>query len=237
MTRMLLVHGSAHGAWCWRDVIPELEALGHEGRAIDLPSHGADPTPPETVGLEDYVQAILDALDGPTMVVAHSMGGVPMTQAADRAPELFERLVYLCAYMPGDGDSVASMRRAGPRQPLAPAIMRDPGGVTMRFDPALAREVFYHDCSDAAVAFALDHLTPQAIRPQQEPVSLTGRVESLQRSYIVCGEDGAIPPEYQRSMAAALPPAQVHERPWSHSPFLGDPKALAALLDHIAAAG
>ena len=29
MAEYLLIHGSCHGAWCWRDVIPALEALGH----------------------------------------------------------------------------------------------------------------------------------------------------------------------------------------------------------------
>jgi pimeloyl-ACP methyl ester carboxylesterase len=45
MAEFLLIHGSCHGAWCWRDVLPELERLGHSARAIDLPSHGVDQTP------------------------------------------------------------------------------------------------------------------------------------------------------------------------------------------------
>ena len=39
MARFLLIHGSCHGAWCWRDLLPELAARGHEARAIDLPFH------------------------------------------------------------------------------------------------------------------------------------------------------------------------------------------------------
>ncbi|MCR8547924.1 alpha/beta fold hydrolase [Salipiger sp. P9] len=234
MTRFLLVHGSAHGAWCWRDVLPALTALGHEAQAIDLPSHGADTTPPEAVTLESYVDAILGALAEPAIVVGHSMAGVPITQAADRAPERFRRLVYLCAYIPETGDSVATLRRKQRDQPLLPAVRRDPGGVTFHFAPEMARDIFYHDCSDAAVAYALAHLTPQAIPPQETPVTLTGQAETLPRSYIVCGEDGAIPPAYQREMAAALPAGDVYERAWSHSPFLSDPEGLAALLDRIA---
>ena len=52
MSDFLLIHGSCHGAWCWDDLIPELEALGHTARAIDLPSHGADKTPVAEVSLD-----------------------------------------------------------------------------------------------------------------------------------------------------------------------------------------
>lgn len=112
MARILLVHGAAHGAWCWRHVVPALQRRGHAVHAIDLPSHGLDATPAAEVGLETYIQAILGALPEPAMVVAHSMAGVPAAGAADRAPERVTRLVYLCAYRPGPGDSVASLRRA-----------------------------------------------------------------------------------------------------------------------------
>ncbi|WP_417743458.1 alpha/beta fold hydrolase [Salipiger sp.] len=235
MARFLLVHGASHGAWCWRDVVPALIAHGHAVTAIDLPSHGADPTPAAAIGLQDYIDAILAALPEPALVVAHSMAGVPATGAADRTPERVQRLVYLCAYRPEDGDSVAGLRRAQAEQPLLPAIRRDPDGVTFRFDPTMAPELFYHDCSAADRAYALERLVPQAIRPQAEPVTLTGAINSVPRSYILCNEDRAIPPRDQQRMAAVLPSSDVHVRPWSHSPFLATPEALASLLADIAA--
>jgi pimeloyl-ACP methyl ester carboxylesterase len=42
----LLSHGAWQGAWCWRKVIPLLEANGHTVLAPDLPGHGDDTTPP-----------------------------------------------------------------------------------------------------------------------------------------------------------------------------------------------
>ena len=236
MARILLIHGAAHGAWCWRDVIPALAERGHQARAIDLPSHGPDTTPAAEVTLPSYVQALQAALDEPAVIVAHSMGGVPATQVAELAPELVQRLIYLCAYLPEDGDSVASLRRAGPSQPLLPAILRDPGGVTFRFDPALAREKFYHDCPPTLVDRALRHLTPQPIRPQEDGVSLAGIAETVPRSYIVCAQDAAIPPDYQRAMASVLPRDEVVEMTCSHSPFLSDPDGLAAVIDRLVTA-
>ncbi|WP_254885050.1 alpha/beta fold hydrolase [Salipiger sp. HF18] len=174
MARFLLVHGAAHGAWCWRALSAELAALGHEAVAIDLPSHGDDPTPVGEVTLDAYVAAILAALEDETVLVAHSMAGVPATCAADRAPGRVARLVYLCAYLPRDGDSVASLQRRQAERPLRPAVRVAPDRLSFGFDPALAPEIFYHDCSEARIAEALDRMSPQPIAPTEAPVRLEG---------------------------------------------------------------
>ena len=232
MARFLLVHGSCHGAWCWRDVVPALQALGHEVRAIDLPGHGADLTPRDTVTLDGYARAIVTALDGPTVVVGHSMAGYPITAAAELDPGNIAALVYLCAYRPVSGLSLADMRRAGPRQPLRDAIRVEGGCFT--FDPALAGDRFYHDCPPGTLDYALARLTPQPIAPQETALTLTARSASVPQHYIRCAHDRAIPPEYQQSMAAGLPEARVHHLPASHSPFFALPGPLAILLAQIA---
>ena len=71
MARFLLIHGASHGAWCWEKVTPLLEAKGHLVRAIDLPGHGNDKTPRNTVTLADYTEAVLDALEPDTILVGH----------------------------------------------------------------------------------------------------------------------------------------------------------------------
>ncbi|KAF0676226.1 alpha/beta fold hydrolase [Profundibacterium mesophilum] len=234
MTDFLLVHGSCHGAWCWRDVIPELVALGHRARAIDLPSHGADPTDPAEATLESYAQAILDALEGPTVLVGHSMGGYPITQAAENDPSHISRLVYLCAYVPRGDESLADMRRSAARQPLAPAIRIAPDRITMGFDPDMVGALFYHDCPEGTLDYARAHLCPQPMRPQATPLRRTGRGAGIARSYIRCDDDRAIPPEFQAEMTRDWPPEDVHALPVSHSPFFASPKRLAALLSEIA---
>lgn len=232
MAQFLLIHGSCHGAWCWRDVIPALEALGHSATAIDLPSHGDDPTPAKDVTLDLYAQAILDAMDGPTIVVGHSMAGFPISRAAELDPSQFKRLVYLCAYLPWPGLGLADQRRKAPRQPLAEAFRVAADRITMGFDPAMAEEKFYHDCPDA-LDFALQNLCPQPILPQETPAELGANYAAVPRSYITCDDDQAIPPEFQREMAQALPEADRHSLPSSHSPFFSMPERLAALLDAI----
>lgn len=234
MARFLLIHGSGHGAWCWRDVVPALEALGHEARAIDLPSHGDDPTPVGAVTLDRYAEAILAALDGPAIVVGHSMGGYPITRAAEIDPSRISRLVYLCAYTPWPGLSLAQMRREAATQPLLPAIRMAEDGQSFTFDPALAADIFYRDCPPGTADYALPRLTPQPVQPNDVPVALTDRSRGLPRSYVVCAHDGAIPCEFQREMAARFAPDDVKELPCGHSPFFAMPDRLAGLLDTIA---
>lgn len=233
MARFLLIHGSCHGAWCWRDVIPALARLGHGSHAIDLPGHGQDKTPRESVTLQGYAQAILDALEQPSIVVGHSMGGYPITAAAELDPSKIAALVYICAYRPVSGMSLADMRRAGPRQPLREAIRVD--GACFSFDPDLADDRFYHDCPQGTLEYALARLTPQPILPQETPLSLTSRSASVPQAYIRCSEDRAIPPEYQQTMAKGLPDKRHLHLPASHSPFFSMPDRLAALLAQIAA--
>lgn len=232
--RFLLVHGSCHGAWCWRDLIPALAALGHEATAIDLPAHGDDATPAAEATLELYADAILAAIDAPVTLVGHSAAGYPITLAAERAPEKIARLVYLCAYVPAFGLSMIDLRRAGPSQPLAGAVHADAGGVTYRIDPDKARVCFYNDCPADAAAFALPRLCPEPIRPQATALPPLRRWHSVERHYIRCADDRSIPPDYQRTMSAGFAPRHVTSLPTGHSPFFTAPNALAKRLSAIA---
>ncbi|AWD22736.1 alpha/beta fold hydrolase [Fuscovulum blasticum] len=231
MAEVLLVPGSCHGAWCWHQVIPALAALGHSARAIDLPGRGADAA---RATLDDLAGAIVAALDRPTVVVGHSAAGYAITAAAERDPANMAALVYLCAYVPVSGQSLAQMRRAGPRQPLAGSYRLDAARTVFSFDPARVDDLFYHDCPAEDRALAARCLAPEPIAPQETPLRLTARSQDLPRHYIACTEDRAIPPEYQVVMAASVPEANRTALPSSHSPFFAMPQALAARIDRIA---
>ena len=233
MVEFLLVHGSCHGAWCWRDVIPALSALGHTARAIDLPAHGKDPTPAAAATLDLYVEAILAAIDTPVTLVGHSAAGYPITLAADRAPERIRRLVYLCAYVPTPGMSMIDMRRAGPRQPLRGVVQAAPDGNTYSVDPASGRGAFYHDCPAAAIAYALPRLCPEPVLPQATASPPLNRWQQVEKHYILCADDRTIPPEYQATMAAPFPSGHVTSLPCGHSPFFAMPEILAVRLSRI----
>ena len=236
MSEVLLIHGSCHGAWCWRDVIPALECLGHTARAIDLPGHGENPCPIKDITLEAYADAIIAALDRPAILVGHSMAGIAIARAAEKAPSRVARLVFLCAYAPRDGVSLVDMRREAPRQPLQTAIEKTPDGLGFTFRDDALHDTLYHDCPPGTLAYARARLCVQAIAPQATPVRLGAAHAGVPKSYIRCTQDRAIPPEYQRTMTRDWPPADVTEMHLGHSPFFAAPQALARRLARIAAA-
>lgn len=235
MADLLLVHGSCHGAWCWHEVIPHLTARGHRVRALDLPGHGADQTPIDRVTLDAYAQAITAACEGQTVLVGHSMGGYAITAAALLVPDQITRLVYLCAYVPQDGVTLAQMRKKAPTQPLLPAIRKAADGRSFTVDPAMAPDIFYQDCTPEHVAFALPQLCPQPIAPTQTALQNMARIATIPRRYIRCLDDRTIPPAFQATMTADWPETEVQEMACGHSPFFADPDGLARHLDQAVA--
>ena len=234
MAKFLLVHGSLHGAWCWRDLIPALAALDHEATAIDMPGHGENTTPLREVTLDAYRDAVLAASDASTVIVGHSMAGYPISAAAEKNPGGMRGLVYVAAYVPAPGKSLAQMRALAARQPLAEAIARNPDGISFGIQPEKVKPLFYHDCTDAVVEYARAHLTQQAVAPLDTPVTLSANYARVPRAYIRCMDDRAVVPELQVSITEDWPEETVHEMPTSHSPFFSDPQGLARLLDRIA---
>jgi pimeloyl-ACP methyl ester carboxylesterase len=233
LTDFLLIHGSCHGAWCWRDVIPALEAQGHTARAITLPGHD-DGRDPATVTLQETAEAIVAAASPETIVLGHSWAGYPITAAAEIAPKALRGLIYLCAYVPVSGQSLIDMRKAGPRQTIGSAAIKHPNGASYTIDPAEAPRLFYQDCPAETVAYALPRLCAQPILPQETPLELTDASQNTPKAYIRCTNDQTIPPEYQAQMVADWPRNTVHEMQCSHSPFFADPQGLAALIGQIA---
>ena len=233
MADVLLVHGACHGAWCWRDLIPALAALGHTPRAIDLPGHSDDPTPVGKVTLRTYADAILAACATDTVVLGHSMGGYAITAAAEIYPQAMSRLIYLCAYVPEPGVTLAEMRMRAPRHPLLPAIRMADDRRSFTIDPDMAGQLFYNDCPDEAVAYALSRLCAQPLSPNNTALGTTDRACMLPRSYIRCTDDRTIPPEFQVMMTQDWPDEDVYDIPTGHSPFFSDPLQLAQLIDRI----
>ncbi len=222
MSDILLLHGACHGAWAWDLVIPPLQALGHRARAIDLPGRQC------AASLSEEAEAVVAALEGPTVLVGHSAAGFAITAAAE-ASALVAGLVYVCAYVPVAGQSLAQMRRAGPSQPLAGAFQLDRARGVFGFDPARAADLFFHDCADANGAVA--RLCVQALAPMETALTSTARAETLSRAYIRCDADRAIPPGYQNDMARGI--ERKAALPCGHSPFLAMPERLAALIDTL----
>ncbi|KAF1046912.1 MAG: Pyrethroid hydrolase [Herbaspirillum frisingense] len=236
MANFLLVHGAWQGKWIWPAVSAELTMRGHEVHAIDLPGSGADETPLGEVTLAMYADAILHAVKAigkRVTLVGHSVGGIAVTAAAEKAADSLARIIYMCAFVPGNGDSLTSLHDLRPPRQRSPVEM-EYDAVAANTRPSSRVETFMQDAPHAVAAWAAPQFQPQAIAPIVTPVQLTEeRYGKVPKSYIVCTRDRAIDPVLQRVMAARAGCGRIKELDSDHSPFLSRPTETAEMLHRL----
>jgi pimeloyl-ACP methyl ester carboxylesterase len=231
----VLVHGAYHGAWCWYRTAPILEERGHTVVTLDLPAHGVDTTPVSEVTLEGYVDrvcAVLDEQSGPVALVGHSMGGLTISQAAERRPDAVDTLVYLTAFLLPDGETLIDQR--SDESLIPPNFVTDEErGVGYVVDDAL-KAVFYADCRPADVTLARSLLRPEPLAPMTTLLDLSPeRFGSVPRAYIECTDDRAIPLTQQREFRSRLACETTVTLETSHSPFFAAPEETANALSSV----
>ncbi len=217
--RYVLVHGVAHGGWCWERVQSELEAAGHTVTAPDLPLTSLDDD-------ATHVARLLEASDEPTVLAGHSYGGLVISQAAHA--DRVDHLVYVAALMVEPG--------------IAPTDLfdEDPGGVvaTMQVDSEhfsipveAALDVFYNTCDADDANRAADRLRPTALACVAAAPDRSPWVD-IPSTYVLCEQDAAIPAATQARMAESA--GRVVRLDCDHSPFYSD---LSALMDVLLSPG
>jgi pimeloyl-ACP methyl ester carboxylesterase len=218
--RFALIHGGAHGAWCFRKLIPELTARGHRAVAVDLPCEDDD------AGTAQYARVVIDSLADrpePVVLVAHSLGGLTAPLVAAVRP--VQTMIFIAAFLPVPGQSMNDQRR---REPTMMFPYHD--GV-----PGL-RDRFYNTCSATDADWAMARLRRQALKPFTEVTPLR-EWPSVPSAYVVCTEDHACNPAWARRAARerlGVEPAELAGS--DHSPFLSRPAELAGLLVSLATA-
>lgn len=237
MSTYLLIHGAWHGGWCWRNVTPLLETAGHTVLAPDLPGHGDDITPTSIVTLKSYTDCICEiasAQTEPVILLGHSMGGIAITQAAENCPDKIEALVYMCAFLPRNGDSLTTWASQDTESMVNPSTTYQLADGSIGFNPQYLREAFYADCGEKDIAFAQSRLVAQSSAVFGVPVETTPeRWGQIPRYYIECARDRAITLNLQQEMQKQSPCRRTFSIDTDHSPFFSAPEHLADILTNI----
>lgn len=227
MALFALVHGSMHGGWCWRDLVPLLERHGHRAVAPDLPCEDA------TAGLSEYADAVEASLAGvaggePLVLVGHSLGSRTIPVVASRRPGA--RMIFLCSVPTGagpvDGQAFAGMVTAE----YAAAPVHERGDGARRIAAEAARRVFFGECDAKTADWAADRLRWQGARPLAEPAPFAHWPEAP-IDIVLTRDDRAVRFEWamkeaERWLGGRAPKVM----PGDHSPFLSHPALLADTL-------
>ncbi|CAH8349252.1 unnamed protein product [Eruca vesicaria subsp. sativa] len=251
--RFVLVHGTCHGAWSWYRVKTQLEAEGHCVTAVDLAASGINMTRVEEIQtLKDYSKPLLDIMDSfpsdkKTILVAHSVGGVPAALAADIFPCKTAAIVFLTSSMPDTKNPPAYVV-----EKLVARILRgefldavfgsygtpDRPLETRLLGPWFLAEKFYQlsPIEDLELAKMLVRVNPLVTTNLTGTRNFTEKgYGSIPRIYIICEEDNIIPKEYQHWIIRNFPAKEVIKiKDADHMPMNSKPQELCARLLEIA---
>src|SRR3954453_20275558 len=228
MTTFALIHGGAHGGWCWEQLVPELVKRGHEAVAPDLPIDD------EQAGTADWADVVVAALDDTgrsddVVVVGHSLGGLCTPVVAAQRP--VRRMVFLGALVPQPGRPFADYLAEHPEvlryaaDQTAPDASVELSSETVVIPWEVARHNFYQDLDEDVAERAWARLRPNAMPAFTEPCPLT-EWPAVPSTYILMRDDNSVNPEWSRTVAAEIS-ADLIELPGGHSPFYARPDELA----------
>jgi pimeloyl-ACP methyl ester carboxylesterase len=219
---VLLVPGAWHKPDHWHLLVDELSDI--DVRTVTLTSTGDDPAALGDMYADaDVIARAVAAIDGPVVVVAHSYGGVPATQALSDA-ENVRRIIYLASFQLDSGEALLSPN-GGRLMPWARRHQRD--GVGDYVEATTPMTVFYHDVEVLIAKHAVSLLGYQSYASMSQGLSTTAWT-TIPSTYVICEADNAIPVAAQEAMAERAD--DVLRLGTSHSPFLSQPAEVARLI-------
>jgi pimeloyl-ACP methyl ester carboxylesterase len=216
---VVLVHGAFVDGSGWKAVYDVLSEAGYEVLVVQ---HGSGT-------LEDDVAATTDVIDRakyPVVLVGHSYGGMIISEAG-RHPKV-QRLVYVAAYAPASGESVATLAQVQvlPGESRAPVLAPRDGRRIV--DPEKFPTSFAADVPLSITRFMAASQVPWGVAAAQAPVAEPAW-KTKPASYLVATEDHMIPPSLQRMMAKRSG-AKTVELSSSHAVMLSHPREVAAFV-------
>ncbi len=220
---VVLIHGAFTDASSWR---PVYDALRFDGRRVLVP-----PIPLRGLASDaDYLRSLIRAIDGRVLLVGHSYGGAVATVAG--VTENVAGLVYVAAFAPDEGETLAALQNRFPAAPLAShlAPAETPSGSEVSISPVAFADVFAADLDPADAAFMAVSQRPLPASAFDEPAGATAW-RSKKAWAVLPTADGAIHPDLYR-FAFDRAGARVTEVPGaSHLVMLSRPRLVAAVID------
>lgn len=219
---IVLVHGGFVDGSGWEGVYQKLKTDGYDVSIVQNPTQSL-------AGDVAATHAVIDMQNKPVILVGHSYGGVVVTEAGNH-PKVVG-LVYITAFVPDAGESVATLI-ANPAPGAAVPPILPPHNGFLWLDKQKFPASFAADIEPAKAAFMADSQIPWGLD------ALNGAVGEpawkVKPSWsLVATDDKMLPPDAQRAMSKRAG-STVVELPGSHAIYVSKPGAVAELIEEAA---
>ncbi|KJK59130.1 alpha/beta fold hydrolase [Saccharothrix sp. ST-888] len=231
---VVLVHGGYADSSCWNATIGELQCKGYTTICGSNPLRGIPTDAP-------YIASLLDSIAGPVVLVAHSMGGTVITNAAAGKANV-KALVYVAAFVPDVGETQGELITKFPGSEVGPVSVPLP---YTKADGTTGTDLYLGKNGQAAFAADLSTADFQILQATQRPFdadsftfpTTAAAWKTIPTWGLVAGRDKAVPPACERWMYSRANARKVVEVPTSsHVVMLSHPRVVADLIDDAARA-
>ena len=231
---IVLVHGGYADSSCWNQTLSYLQGWGHPTICGANPLRGIPTDAP-------YIGSLLDYIAAPVVLVAHSMGGTIITNAAAGKANV-KALVYICAFVPDVGETQEDLIGKYPGSEVLAVSVSVPYTWA---DGTTGTDVYLGPDGQAAFCADIPKHEFQLLHATQRPFDATSFTYPTTAAAwhtipvwgLVGGQDKAIPPATERWMYARANARGVVEVPTSsHCAMLSHPHIVADLIDQAAKA-
>lgn len=224
---VVLVHGAFAESASWSEVIEELQSRGLEVVAVANPLRSV-------AGDAAYVRDVISGIGKPVVLVAHSYGGVVITEAAARNSAVV-RLVYVAGFAPDHGESAFQLSTKFPGSTLADTLIAYPvssGGNDLAIRQDMFRRQFAADvpAAQAAVMGATQRPVTEAALSEGLPTDAPAW-RHIPSWFVFGDQDVTIPVALHRYMAERAGAEVTRELAGaSHALSVSEPKAVTATI-------
>jgi putative intracellular protease/amidase len=226
-----------HGAWAdesaWGFVRNQL-AVHANVEVVNLPGHGIELTAADKISLSDYVKAVTEAVNrqpGKVILVGHSMAGMVVSQVAESIPNKIDKLVYVSAYLPRNGEDLLSLSKQDAQSKVGAALEFTPGYSAATIKKDMIAPAVCADCPDYMKDVLVKYHKAEPAKPLGEKVKLSAKFAAVPKYYIHTTQDAAVGYELQKMMVKNNGTIKkTFEMNTSHLPFVVQPEQFVQIL-------
>jgi len=231
---IVLVHGGYADSSCWNQTLSYLQGWGYTTICGANPLRGIPTDAP-------YIASLLDSINGPVVLVGHSMGGTVTTNAAAGKANV-KALVYIAAFVPDVGETQGDLINKYPGSEVLPVSV--PVTYT-KADGTTGTDLYLSPDGQAAFCADIPKSQFQLLQATQRPFDAASFTYPTTAAAwhdipvwgLVAGQDKAIPPAAERWMYTRASARKIVEVPTSsHCAMLSHPQTVADLIHQAAKA-